>query len=33
VKCIFRPVAGGSEPIRKSLKAGPVCVPPPSHEA
>src|SRR6266536_3117082 len=25
VKCIFRPVAGGSEPIRKSLKAGPVC--------
>src|SRR6266851_1672744 len=31
VKCIFRPVAGGSEPIRKSLKAGPVCVPPPSH--
>src|ERR1700736_121935 len=24
VKCIFRPVAAGSEPIRKSRKAGPV---------
>src|SRR6266851_122170 len=31
VKCIFRPVAAGSEPTRKSLKAGPLCVPPPSH--
>src|SRR6266436_10003696 len=31
VKCIFRPVANGNDPIRKSLKAGPVCVPPPSH--
>ena len=31
VKCIFRPVAAGRPPTRKSLKAGPVCVPPPSH--
>src|SRR5260370_40346461 len=31
VKCIFRLVANGNDPIRKSLKAGPVCVPPPSH--
>jgi hypothetical protein len=31
VKCILRPVAPGSDPTRKSLKAGPVWVPPPSH--
>src|SRR6266446_5626114 len=31
VKCIFRPVAAGSAPRRKSLKAGPVWVPPPSQ--
>ena len=31
VKCIFRPDAAGSEPARKSPKAGPVWVPPPSH--
>src|SRR3954470_12689447 len=31
VKCILRPVAAGSEPARKSLNAGPVCVPPPSQ--
>src|ERR1700751_5927055 len=31
VKCIFRPVAAGRPPTRKSLKAGPVWVPPPSH--
>src|SRR5206468_6624983 len=31
VKCILRPVAAGSDPTRKSLNAGPVCVPPPSH--
>jgi hypothetical protein len=27
---ILRPVAAGRWPIRKSLNAGPVCVPPPS---
>src|SRR5262245_19665434 len=31
VKCILRPVAAGRPPIRKSSKAGPVWVPPPSH--
>src|SRR6516162_4938039 len=31
VKCILRPVAAGRAPIKKSLKAGPVCEPPPSH--
>jgi AraC family transcriptional regulator of adaptative response/methylated-DNA-[protein]-cysteine methyltransferase len=31
VKCIFRPVLAGRPPIRKSLNAGPVWVPPPSH--
>ena len=31
VKRILRPVAAGRLPTRKSLKAGPVCVPPPSH--
>src|SRR5499427_10983598 len=31
VKCIFRPVLAGRPPARKSLKAGPVWVPPPSH--
>src|ERR1700677_116429 len=31
VKCILRPVAAGRLPTRKSLKAGPVWVPPPSH--
>src|SRR6201992_1300693 len=30
VKCILRPVAAGRPPIRKSLKAGPVWVTPPS---
>ena len=29
MKCILRPVAAGRDPARKSLKAGPVCVPPP----
>jgi hypothetical protein len=28
LKCIFRSVAAGNDPMRKSLKAGPVCVPP-----
>jgi hypothetical protein len=28
---VIRPVPAGNEPIRKSSKAGPVCVPPPSH--
>src|SRR5207245_4637250 len=27
VNRIFRPVAAGNDPMRKSLKAGPVCVP------
>ena len=31
VNRILRPVAAGSDPIRKSLKAGPECVPPPSQ--
>src|ERR1700722_10224803 len=31
VKRILRPVAGGRPPTKKSLKAGPVWVPPPSH--
>src|ERR1700739_4034158 len=31
VKCIFRPVAAGNDPTRKSLNAGPLCVPPPSQ--
>src|SRR6516225_12407746 len=31
VNRILRPDAAGREPIRKSLNAGPVCVPPPSH--
>src|ERR1700675_3211430 len=31
VKCIFRPVAAGNDPTRKSLNAEPVCVPPPSQ--
>src|ERR1700760_2968051 len=31
VKCILWPVAAGRLPTRKSLKAGPVWVPPPSH--
>ena len=31
VNRIFRPDAAGREPSRKSLKAGPVCVPPPSQ--
>src|ERR1700752_241051 len=30
VNRILRPDAAGREPIRKSSKAGPVCVPPPS---
>ena len=31
VKCILRPVAAGKVPMRRSLKMGPVCVPPPSQ--
>lgn len=31
VKCIFLPLFAGKDPIRKSLNAGPVCVPPFSH--
>src|ERR1700752_1079354 len=31
VKCILRPVAAGNDPTRKSLNAGPLCVPPPSQ--
>src|SRR5580692_4495794 len=31
VNRILRPDAAGREPMRKSLNAGPVCVPPPSH--
>jgi hypothetical protein len=31
VNRIFRPVAAGNDQTRKSLNAGPLCVPPPSQ--